>query len=252
MGHTPSIFEATPQEHALDTARHLEKQRQILIWPPETMVPPGHVLVQFYSYRFQARDQLRPDMEAVLPLEKSGALSLFAMRRLWGLETCSIIDPLELRLGFSADPNWLSADVVKELVTKHGSIKVIEPYASYETLVKRQLRHIALAAASLLRSWSILAQAGVRDDYSTLSRLAKQLSKPRITNSQYLDWTRIGFLILLILVFYKPELITSLIDGITPSACLTFVLAALFLAVPNAHAVAGLEDEKPIVFVLSG
>ncbi|KAJ7722032.1 hypothetical protein B0H16DRAFT_1699449 [Mycena metata] len=249
MGNTPSILEATPQEHALFTARHLEKQRQILIWPPETSVPPGHVQIQFYSYRFQARDALRPDMDAVLSLEKSGALSLFAVRRLWGLETCSIIDPIELKLGFPADPNWLSADTVEELVRKHGCIKVIEPYASYETVAKRQLRHIALATLSLLRSYSIIAYAGVR-------ALSRVLAKPCITKTHHLDWTRLGLpLVLFFLVLCKREPLTALINAITPDACLTFVLAALFLTVRNAqHALVpvGLEDEKSTVFVLSG
>ncbi|KAJ7142236.1 hypothetical protein C8R44DRAFT_191694 [Mycena epipterygia] len=90
MGNTPSIFETTPQEHAVATARHLEKQREVVVWPPETVVPPGHVRIQFYSYRYKVRDGLRPDMESILPLEKSGELSLFAVRRLWGLETCSV------------------------------------------------------------------------------------------------------------------------------------------------------------------
>ncbi|KAJ7709157.1 hypothetical protein B0H16DRAFT_1481140 [Mycena metata] len=246
MGNTPSILEATPQEHALLTARHLETRRPLLIWPPETIVSPGYVQIKFYSYRFQARDALRPDMEAVLPLEKSGALSLFAVRRLWGLETCSIIDPVELKLGFPADPNWLSADTVEELVRKHGCIKVIEPYASYETLAKRQLRHIALAAASLLRSYSILV-------YADVQALSRVLAKPRITKTHYLDPTRLGvLLVFFFLVFYKPDRLTALINGITPDACLTFVLGALFLAVPDAHALMGLEDEKPSIFVLAG
>ncbi|KAJ7189239.1 hypothetical protein C8R46DRAFT_36467 [Mycena filopes] len=248
MGNSPSILERTPHEHGLATARYLEAQREISIWPPETQVPAGHVRVQFYAYRFQVRDGLRPDMEATLPLEKSGALSLFAVRRLWGLETCSIIERPELKLGFSADPNWLPADIVQQLVKKHNCIKLIEPYASYETLAKRQLRHIAIAGVSLLHSYSILAQSSARNDLHALSRL-------QLTDSAYLDWVRVGVLsALFYLVFCKPELLVSLVDGITPFACLTFLLAAAFLAVPDAHARwGGLEDRKPMmVVVLAG
>ncbi|KAJ7141618.1 hypothetical protein C8R46DRAFT_581829 [Mycena filopes] len=245
MGKSPSILERTPREHALATARYLEAQRGILIWPPETQVPASHVRVQFYAYRFHVRDGLRPDMEAALPLEKSGALSLFAVRRMWGLESCSIIDPPELKLGFSADPNWLPADVVKELVRKHHCIKLIEPYASYETLAKRQLRHIALAGASLLRSYSILAHSSARNDLHSISRL-------QLTDSAYLDWVRVGVLIaLFFVVFCKPEFLVSLVDAITPSACLAFLLAAAFLAVPDAHARwGGLEDRKAMMVVV--
>ncbi|KAJ7160512.1 hypothetical protein C8R43DRAFT_993176 [Mycena crocata] len=203
MGNTPSIFETTPQEHAAETAEYLDKQREILIWPPETFVPLGHVRVQFYAYRFRVRDGLRPDMESVLPLEKSGELSLFAVRRLWGLETCSIIDPVELKLGFPADLNLLPSEVVKELIAKHGCIKLIEPYTSYETLIKRQLRHIALAGTSVLQSYSVLATASARKDYRTLRQVGKRI----LSNAEpyyifgtrlYIDWSRALHLILLI------------------------------------------------------
>ncbi|KAJ7190138.1 hypothetical protein GGX14DRAFT_483725 [Mycena pura] len=168
----PSIFDKLPQEHAEASARTLEKQRETVIWPPETLVPPGHVKVQFYTCRFKVRDGLRPDIEAVFPLDPSGALSLYAVRRLWGLETCSIIDPLQLKLGFSADPNFLPARVVNELVTKHGCIKLVEPYASYETLAKREIRQIALACTSILHAWFVLGEAGVRKDCRALQRIA--------------------------------------------------------------------------------
>ncbi|KAJ7160510.1 hypothetical protein C8R43DRAFT_993167 [Mycena crocata] len=183
MGNTPSIFETTPQEHAAETAESLDKQREILIWPPETFVPPGHVRVQFYAYRFRVRDGLRPDMESVLPLEKSGELSLFAVRRLWGLETCSVL--------------------VKELIAKHGCIKLIEPYTSYETLIKRELRHIALAGTSVLQSYSVLATASARKDYRALRQVGKRV----LSNAEpyyifgtrlYIDWSRALHLILLI------------------------------------------------------
>ncbi|KAJ7469319.1 hypothetical protein B0H11DRAFT_2283806 [Mycena galericulata] len=269
MGNTPSIFETTPQEHAAMTARFLEKQREIVIWPPETSVPSGHVRVQFYAYRYKVRDGLRPDMESVLPLEKSGELSLFAVRRLWGLETCSIIDPLELKLGFPVDPNLLPSEVVKELVDKHGCIKVIEPYASYETLAKRQLRHIALACASIAHSWYILARYDAHKDYETLRRFTNRLSEPyNVSETRYIDWMRAAYLtIFLALIFFVVGSVKGVDLGIVrafdvvteifaASVWLRFgfwsALTVIFFAAPGGHAkAAGLEENTKIMLVLS-
>ncbi|KAJ6516737.1 hypothetical protein C8R47DRAFT_1088173 [Mycena vitilis] len=265
MGNLPSIFEKTPQEHAVATARYLEKQREIAIWPPEAVVPPGHARVQFYAYRYKVRDGLRPDMEAILPLEKSGALSLFAVRRLWGLETCSVIDPPALKLGFPADPNWLPANVVKQLVAKHGCIKLIEPYTSYETLMKRQLRQVALAVASVTYSWSILARYGAQKDYATLHRLATK--SYRITKSHHIsiDWTHAlylaVFLLVASLVFTSTSGVLSRLgdffsDTLEASTFMSLggpaVLAVIFCIAPSLHAQAmGLEDDTKMMFVLS-
>ncbi|KAJ7640571.1 hypothetical protein B0H17DRAFT_1148951 [Mycena rosella] len=259
MGNTPSVFEQTPQEHALATARYMEKQREIAVWPPETAVPPGHVRIQFYAYRYKVRDGFRPDMESVLPLEKSGALSLFAVRRRWGLETCSIIDPPEMKLGFSADPNWLPAGVVKDLVARHGCIKLIEPYASYETLIKRELRHVALACTSVLYSWAILARDGAKHDYRTMRQ---RLSEPMyVSASCYFDWSRAAnlavLLIVLLLIFASTRDIDlglmrlgdAMVNTVAASAWMSFgvwaSLAVLFFVAPEAHVKAlGLEDGK--------
>ncbi|KAJ7610026.1 hypothetical protein DFH06DRAFT_1246549 [Mycena polygramma] len=265
MGNTPSIFEKTPQEHAVATARYLEKQRETAIWPPEPKVPPGHARVQFYGYRYKVRDGLRPDMEAILPLEKSGALSFFAVRCLWGLETCSVIDPPELKLGFPADPNWLPANVVKQLVAKHGCIKLIEPYTSYETLMKRQLRHVALAAASVTHSWSILARYGAQKDYATLHRLATKSYSITKSHSISIDWAHAVylavFLLIAFLVFTSTNGVLSrlggvLVDTLAASTYLSLgcsaVLAALFCIAPSLHANAmGLEDNTKLMLVLS-
>ncbi|KAJ7288801.1 hypothetical protein C8J57DRAFT_1281245 [Mycena rebaudengoi] len=176
MGSNPSVFERTPEEHACATTRHLEKQRATVVWPPETSVPPRCVRVHFYAHRFKVRDGLRPDMEGVLPLTKTGELSLFSVRRLWGLETCLIIDPLELKLGFPSDPNWLPAGAVEELVKKHGCIKIIEPYVSYETLVKRNIRHIAMGCISIAHFWYLLVRKDATKDYLALQRLWNRIS----------------------------------------------------------------------------
>ncbi|KAJ7467467.1 hypothetical protein FB451DRAFT_1401476 [Mycena latifolia] len=222
-----------PQEHAQATARYMEKQREIVV-----------------------RDGLRPDMESILRLEKSGDLSLFTIRRRWGLETCSIIDPPEMKLGFAADPNRLPANVVKDLVEKHGCIKIIEPYASYETLIKRELRQVALACTSIFQSWSILARASAKDDYHAVRQ---RLSEPLyVSESYYIDWARavnlgpsargadLGLL----------RFGDAMVDTVAASTCLRFVfwvgLTVLFFAAPEEHAKAlGLEDGK-LMLVLSG
>ncbi|KAJ7252348.1 hypothetical protein B0H12DRAFT_1117897 [Mycena haematopus] len=267
MGIVSSIFEKTPQEYAEASARYMEKQREIAIWPPEPIVRPGYVRVQFYSYRYKVRDGLRPDMEAGFPLEKSGELSLYAVRRLWGLETSSIIDPLELKLGFTADPNWLSAAAVKELVAKHGCIKLIEPYVSYETLIKRQLRHIALASMSALHSWSVLAVAGARHD---CRRLVKRLSEPYyISKSRYIiiDWARaanlLAFLATLFCIFMGKSiyfkllrLMDTLVDMVAASAGLTLgfcaCLATIFFVAPGGYTKTLEMRDGKLLFVLSG
>ncbi|KAJ7609997.1 hypothetical protein DFH06DRAFT_1485669 [Mycena polygramma] len=265
MGNSPSIFEKTPQEHAVATARYLEKQREIAIWPPEPVVPPGHARVQFYAYRYKVRDGLRPDMEAILPLEKSGALSLFAVRRLWGLETCSVIDPPALKLGFPADPNWLPANVVKQLIAKHGCIKLIEPYTSYETLMKRQLRHVALAVASVTYSWSILARYGAQKDFTTLHRLATKSYHITKSHTIAIDWAHAVylavFLLITFLVFTSTSGILSRLGDFFANtlAASTFlslggsaVLAVFFCIAPSLHAQAmGLEDDTKMIKQLS-
>ncbi|KAF7350780.1 hypothetical protein MSAN_01639200 [Mycena sanguinolenta] len=269
MGSAPSILEKTPQEHAEAAAQYLEKQREVAIWPPQPIVPAGYVRVQFYGYRYKVRDGLRPDMETVLPLEKNGDLSLFAVRRLWGLESSSIIDPLELKIGFTADPNWLSAGAVKELVAKHGCIKVIEPYASYETLIKRQLRHVALAGISALNSWSVLALAGVRDDSRTMFRLVKHLSGPySIGKSRVvIDWARAANLVIFLAVLFclftgkniclpLLRLGDAVVNLVAASSGLTLgfwaCLATIFFAAPEAYTkTLEMTDEK-VLFVLSG
>ncbi|KAJ7076661.1 hypothetical protein B0H15DRAFT_863464 [Mycena belliarum] len=226
---------------------------------------PTHVRVQFYAYRHQVRDGLRPDMESIVRLEKSGDLSLFAVRRLWGLETSSIIDPHEMKLGFTADPNWLPASVVKDLIRKHGCIKLIEPYASYETRIKRELRHVALAGISVFNSWSILAHNGVKHDYRAVRH---RLSQPiYVSESRYLDWTRAlnlaVFLLVSFFVFaYAMDLDLGLqrfgaavADTVAASPVLRFAcaagLVALFLAAPEGQMRAlGIEEGK-IMLVLS-
>ncbi|KAJ7776052.1 hypothetical protein DFH07DRAFT_799107 [Mycena maculata] len=253
MGNNPSLFEQTPQEHAELTARFMEKQRETAIWPPETQVPPGHVLVHFYVYRHKVRDGLRPDMETTLRLEESGELSLYAVRRRWGLETCTIIDPLELKLGFPADPNWLPSRVVKELVERQGCIKVIEPYASYETLVKRQLRHIVLACGFIFHSYYILVRSDVSKDYHTLRRF-------------YIDWTRAGYLVIFLAVVFLIfaammdidlgilRLFSGVVDTVAGSAWMGFAfwagLCILFFVAPGEHVKAmGLEDVKLVILL---
>ncbi|KAF8182749.1 hypothetical protein K438DRAFT_2020787 [Mycena galopus ATCC 62051] len=261
MGNTPSLFDKTPQEHAEAAARYLETQREIAIWPPEPIVRPGHVRVQFYAYRYKVRDGWRPDIETVVPLERFGELSLFSVRRLWGLETSSIIDPLELKLGFTADPNWLSAAAVTELVAKHGCIKITEPYASYETLIKRQLRHIALSATSAFHSWSILAMSGARQDYHTV---VTRLSQPyHIGKTCYtIDWTRVAVLLALLFFILVGKdvylrilrLGDTVVDGVAASPGLTLgfwaYLATLFVVDAAAHAEIEEKEEK-VMFVLA-
>ncbi|KAJ6457129.1 hypothetical protein C8R47DRAFT_1247500 [Mycena vitilis] len=265
MGSSPSVFEKTPQEHAIATARYLEKQREISIWPPEPVVPPGHARVQFYAYRYKVRDGLRADMEGILPLEKSGALSLFAVRRFWGLETCSVIDPPALKLGFPADSNWLPVNIVKQLVAKHGCIKLIEPYTSYETRMKRQLRHVALAVASVTYSWSILARYGAQKDYATLRRLATKSYHITKSHTIAIDWAHLTYLALFLfivsLIFTSTSEILSrfgdvFADTLATSTLLGLggpaVLAVFFCIAPSLHAQAmGLEDDTKMMFVLS-
>ncbi|KAJ7327419.1 hypothetical protein DFH08DRAFT_940772 [Mycena albidolilacea] len=265
MGSTPSIFEKTPQEHAEAATRDLEKRRETAIWPPQlTLVRPGHARVEFYAYRYRVRDRLRPDIEAVLPLEKSGELSLFTVRRIWGLETSSIIDPLDLKLGFPADLNLLPACVVTEQLAKHGCIKLIEPYTSCETLIKRQLRHIAVAGMSALHCWFVLALAGARNDYC---RLGKHLSEPiYVTKTHYIDWARTAnltvFLAILFLAFTSigKDLVFRLgeavVDTVAASTCLTLslwaCLIALFFVAPEAYAKALEMEDVKLMVVLSG
>ncbi|KAJ6477038.1 hypothetical protein C8R45DRAFT_369190 [Mycena sanguinolenta] len=267
MGTAPSILEKTPQEHAETAAQCLEKQRETAIWPPQPIVPPGYVRVQFYGYRYKVRDGCRPDMETVLPLEKSGDVSLFAVRRLWGLETSSIIDPLELKIGFTADPNWLSAGAVTELVAKHGCIKLIEPYASHETIIKRLLRHIALAGMSALNSWSILALAGVQDDSRTMVRLVMRLSGPyHVGKSRFIiDWAHTANLVVFLAMLFclcmgkdyfgLLRLGGAMVDLVATSSALTLgfwaCLATIFFAAPEAYAKTSEMTEGKLLFVLS-
>ncbi|KAJ6556225.1 hypothetical protein B0H19DRAFT_1262319 [Mycena capillaripes] len=207
-------------------------------------------------------------MEAVLHLEKSGELSLFAVKRLWGLETCSVIDPSELKLGFPADPNYLPASAVKELLSKHGCIKLIEPCTSYETLIKRQLRHIVLAGTSVLHSYSRLARSGAQKDYDTVCRLAKQPFRISLTESRYLEieGTRALLLSLIVFVLFVLtknidfHLVLRLGEVVAASAYRTFgvwgwagIAALFFVIAPGEYAkLMELGSNTKVMLVLSG
>ncbi|KAK7057856.1 hypothetical protein R3P38DRAFT_2843377 [Favolaschia claudopus] len=266
MGNGPSVFERSPQEHAEAAAEELERLRATVIWPPAPLQRPGCVLVQFYAYRYKVRDDLRPDMEALVPLEKSGNLSFHAVRRLWGLETCSMIErrPGHLKLGLPPDLNFLPADTVKKMVERYGCIKVIEPHASYETLIKRQIRYIALAGASFLRSYQILAVASARSDVRATSAFLQRISSKRfyITRSHYImvdsgAVTRLSLLVLSTLVLWVVrQPIEFLLRAVLwPSVILRIIFFVsfgfLFFVAPEYYAEAlGLDDEK-LVIVLS-
>jgi hypothetical protein len=179
-------------------------------------------------------------------------------------DNLKIIDPPEMKLGFPADPNRLPATVVKALVARHGCIKLIgelspllvlpginrvrliEPYASYETQIKRELRHIALASAAVFTTWSVLARAGAQHDYHRLS-----------LHRVYIDWARaakLASVIALIFFVYMIDFrqLRATVDTASLSVGLWAGLATLFLAMPEGHAKAlGLEDEK-LMIVLSG
>ncbi|KAF7329307.1 hypothetical protein MKEN_00191800 [Mycena kentingensis (nom. inval.)] len=160
----PSIFDKTPQEHADAYSARLDEQCQTRVWKADAPVAPGYVKVEFFFYRHKVRDGLRPDIEAVVPLEKSGALSLYAVNQMWGLESSLVIDSERLRLGFSSDPNTLSPNTVKTLLERYGSIKLIEPYASAETHLIRGLRGILLSLGLISSSYLTLASTGAKRD----------------------------------------------------------------------------------------
>ncbi|KAK7057869.1 hypothetical protein R3P38DRAFT_2599412 [Favolaschia claudopus] len=268
MGSSPSIFEKSPQEHAQAAAEELERLREGGIWPPIPAERPGCVRVQFYTYLYRLHDNLRPDMEALVPLEKSGELSLFAVRRLWGLETCSLIDPRPggLKLGFPMDVNFVPAPTVREMLETYGCMKVIEPYASFETLVKRQTRQIALACASVLHSYGILASAGARADFFAASAFVKRISskKYRIGQSHYLviNWVTLLILLALTFLYFSPlghrlyvqgaALIQMIISLRSLEIMIPAAAGTAFLRVAEARTrMLGQENEK-MVIVLSG
>ncbi|CAK5273907.1 unnamed protein product [Mycena citricolor] len=170
MGNISSLFESAPEEHMASYAIQLEQQRPVVVWPPTADALPGHVRVEFYAHRFKVRHKLRADISSTIRVEPSGDLSLFALRKLWGLETCMIIDPDNLQLGFPHDPNVLPANVVQELICRHGCIKVIEPYVSADTLAYRQLRQIAMALCSVVFSWLTLVRLDFEKDQKLLAR----------------------------------------------------------------------------------
>ncbi|KAJ7073157.1 hypothetical protein C8F01DRAFT_1106310 [Mycena amicta] len=159
------LFEQTPQEHADDYTALLEEQTATHVWKPIMQVPPGHVKVQFYLHENKVRDNLRPDMQAVLPLESSGELSLYAVRKMWGLDTLAVVTvPRRLRLASSTDPDRFPAEGVKTLVERCGSIKVIERQTSTSTLIIRHLRQILLSLGLISNSYLILARNGAKHD----------------------------------------------------------------------------------------
>ncbi|KAJ7668096.1 hypothetical protein B0H14DRAFT_3073652 [Mycena olivaceomarginata] len=198
MGSTPSIFVKTPQEHAEAAVWDLEK----------------HVRVEFYAYHYRVRDGLWPDIEAVLPLEKSGELSLSTVRWIWGLETTSIIDPLNLKLGFPADLNLFPGCIATKQLAKHNCIKLI---------------------------------AGARNDYC---HLRKHLSEPIYTRTTHL--TVFLTVLLVDLGFRLGEAVVDTVAASTCLilslwACLT----ALSLVAPEAYAKALEMEDIKLMVVLS-
>ncbi|KAJ6626721.1 hypothetical protein B0H10DRAFT_1941722 [Mycena sp. CBHHK59/15] len=259
MGNYPSLFDKTPEEHAVASARQLEKRRATLIWPPDPFVPLGHVRVQFYAYRHQVHDNLRPDMETIMPLSKSGELSLFAVRRLWGLETCSIIDSLEPKLGFAADSNTLCTAAVKQLVAKHGCIKLIEPDVSYETLAKRQIRHIVLGCATIAHFSYLLMRDDASRDYRAVKRTLERFPY-RIHGPGAARLTVVLALLYVVPVVWRAMgidlgRVEPLVQAVSTPLCLSlylqFGLVALFFGSISGYSWAmELEEDDKIMLVL--
>ncbi|KAF7288977.1 hypothetical protein MIND_01414300 [Mycena indigotica] len=161
----PSIFDPTPQEHIEAYSALLDQQTATHVWKPALDAPPAHVKVQFFLLRYKVSHNLRPDIQAIIPLESSGSLSLFNVMKMWGLETCVVIDSDRMRLGFSSDPNYLSAATVKILIDRYGCIKLIEPYVSASTLITRHTRQILVSLGLISQSYLILASNGVKNDF---------------------------------------------------------------------------------------
>ncbi|KAL4079306.1 hypothetical protein J3A83DRAFT_4075156, partial [Scleroderma citrinum] len=133
----PSIFFRTPQEH-------LESQWRKGIQLPPTP-PERHARVYvFLDWKEGSDDkeliQNLLYLQADVPFEPSGNLSLVRIRSMWGLEKCNPIDH-HRRIAFrAANQDYLSPLAVQVLADKDGVLKLYEPKPSETTIAMREQR----------------------------------------------------------------------------------------------------------------
>ncbi|KAG5638573.1 hypothetical protein H0H81_011793 [Sphagnurus paluster] len=93
--------------------------------------PGRHVHIRFFqSLNDFRKDFHNPALEAILPLGKDGGFDLERVKRLWGLETCAVIDPMRWELFKPGHPDALSPLAVHTLSDFFESLNVIEPFVS--------------------------------------------------------------------------------------------------------------------------
>ncbi|KAG5720258.1 hypothetical protein E4T56_gene3297 [Termitomyces sp. T112] len=150
----PSIFSMTPSERCKENEKILEKlpfEYRRLLTRQRPHVPPGYVHVRlFASLDILRRRFWRASLEAVLPLEPDGGFDLRHIKKLWNLETCVPISPVQWKAVEPSTPDSLSPIAVMMLLELYDCISFIEPTVSEVTQTKRAIReNIELGIESL-------------------------------------------------------------------------------------------------------
>ncbi|KAF9457600.1 hypothetical protein BDZ94DRAFT_1272796 [Collybia nuda] len=141
FGHGPSIFTKSPQELDFDAIRERNRMSYAMKhFPKREPTPPGYIRVHFFASLDLFRQMERkPNLVALIPLEPSGELDLKRVRDVWGLDSCSPIDPLRWTT-FGPTSDRLSPLAVHILAERHAAINFIEPHVSGSTRRKRAIR----------------------------------------------------------------------------------------------------------------
>ncbi|KAF8069208.1 hypothetical protein FPV67DRAFT_1110494 [Lyophyllum atratum] len=189
-GSGPSLLEKSPKEHIVDVATaqaRLPYPQRKHIQQLKTEVPPGHVRVRFYPTFDRKRGfKAKPNLEAVLPLEANGEFDLGRVKRLWGLETCTPIDPVRWKVVEPGQPDALSPLAVHSLQEFYGIINVIEPCVTVTTLKKREVRETLVPHLESVRP-RVTALLHSIEKYINETSLGECYDKAQ-QDVRYFDW----------------------------------------------------------------
>ncbi|KDQ56331.1 hypothetical protein JAAARDRAFT_194985 [Jaapia argillacea MUCL 33604] len=115
-----ALFEKTPEEH-LEDARVRDRNQG----PPPRKVPDRHVRIAWYPSLDLVNTKVC-HVEWDIPLEPCGDLDLGKLKRRWGFDDCSAVDPYRYTLVKPANPDRLTALALRVLQEGQGYVILIE------------------------------------------------------------------------------------------------------------------------------
>ncbi|KAF8891887.1 hypothetical protein BD779DRAFT_1513669 [Infundibulicybe gibba] len=221
MGNNPSLFIRSPQELAYAHRETLQKHKGLLIRPVLPPPPPGYIRIHYYTGLDRIMQDLPPEIEANMPLDRDGGLRLQKVNDLWGLEECLPIDPMRWEIFESRFKGRLSPLAVKILSERQGCIQFIEKDPSRITLYKRSCRHtyitlVILATSRLQMIYN--ATLSLINTYTPLPRVCRDTAEQH----KQLEWRRKRWA-----AEHEPFPWASAFHGIASICLITFIFAVM-------------------------